>query len=263
MKTLAAAMAAAAALSGLAWAQELDPLLEETGVTGALIVHRISDGREWTGGGDRVHERFIPASTFKIPNSLVILETGVVTDAENAVLPWDGETRWVGAWNQDQTFAEAFSRSTVWAYQHWAREVGHADMAGHAAALDYGNGDVGGPDEIDSFWLEGPLKISAREQIGFLARLHARELPFGEEVMETVISMMQTGAGEGWTLRGKTGWRFDGDPDIGWHVGWLEQGGEVYLFALNIDMPGPDREVPLRTLLTRRALELASGWQAG
>jgi beta-lactamase class D len=263
LRTLAAAMAAAVILSAFASAQELDPLLDEAGVTGALIVHRVSDGREWTGGGERIDERFIPASTFKIPNSLIILETGVVTDAEGEVLAWDGESRWVEAWNQDQTLAEAFPRSTVWAYQEWARRVGHADMVDHVAAMDYGSDDIGGAGDVDRFWLEGPLKISTREQIAFLSRLHAREVPYREEVMETVISVMETGAGEGWTLRGKTGWRFDGDPDIGWHAGWLEQGGETYLFALNIDMPDPDREVPLRTVLTRRALEFASGWQGG
>jgi beta-lactamase class D len=263
LKTLAAAMAAAVTFSALACAQAFDPLLDEAGVTGALIVQRVSDGREWTGGGDRVDERFIPASTFKIPNSLIILETGVVTDAATEILPWDGETRWLEVWNQDQTLAEAFPRSTVWAYQHWAREVGHADMAAHVAALDYGSAAIGGPEDVDRFWLEGPLTISAREQVGFLARLHARDLPVRPEVMETVISVMQTGAGEDWILRGKTGWRFDGEPDIGWHVGWLEQGGETYLFALNIDMPDPDREVALRAVLTLRALALASGWQGG
>lgn len=258
MRVLTGLVLSGVLLAAPAYAQDLDPLLDEAGVEGTLLVQRLSDGREWSANPGRAEQRFIPASTFKIPNSLIILETGVVADPDADSLEWDGEERWLDAWNQDQNLREGFARSAVWAYQEWARRVGPETMAGQVAALDYGNAEIGGPEDVDRFWLEGPLAISAREQVDFLKRLQARELPVSQDVQDTVVDIMQAEAGEGWVLRGKTGWRFDGEPDIGWHVGWLEAGAEVWFFALNIDMPDPDREVPLRTELTRAAL-IAAG----
>lgn len=250
---------AAMLLLAPAQAQELDYLLDEAGVTGAILIQRVSDGAEWSGGSERLDERFIPASTFKIPNSLILLQSGTVSGPDDALV-WDGTQHAFAVWNQDQTFAEAFQRSTVWAYQHWTRQLGHAAMSGQIAALDYGNGDIGETATVDRFWLDGPLEISAREQIGFLSRLHVRELPFDAAHMETVIAMMEQGSGEGWTLRGKTGWRFDGEPDIGWYVGWLEFGGETWLFALNIDMPDPASQLRLRAGIVEAALSEVNGW---
>lgn len=67
-------------------AGSLSPLLEEAGVEGAVLVRRVSDGAEWTGGGVRIEERFLPASTFKIPNSLIILQSGAVSDVDADLL---------------------------------------------------------------------------------------------------------------------------------------------------------------------------------
>lgn len=259
MKRIFATALLALTLAWPAMAQELDPLLDEAGVAGTILIQRVSDGREWTGGADRADARFIPASTFKIPNSLILLQSGMVSGPDDALV-WDGTQHAFAVWNQDQTFAEAFQRSTVWAYQHWTRQLGHEAMSGQIPALDYGNGDIGEEGLVDRFWLDGPLVISAREQVGFLARLHTRTLPFDAAHMETVIAMMEQGSGEGWTLRGKTGWRFDGEPDIGWYVGWLEFGGETWLFALNIDMPDPASQLRLRAGIVEAALSEVNGW---
>ena len=53
---------------------------------------------------DRAKERFLPASTFKIFNSLVGLETGVIRDTAT-VIKWDGITREDKEWNQDLSMA--------------------------------------------------------------------------------------------------------------------------------------------------------------
>ena len=259
MKTYLAAIAAAIAVAWPAPAQELDPVLENAGVTGTILIHRVSDGQEWSGGAHRLDERFIPASTFKIPSSLILLQSGTVSGGDEA-LEWDGTKHAFAAWNQDQSFREAFQRSAVWAYRHWTRQLGHDAMSTHVSALGYGNGDTGEPSSADRFWLEGPLAISAREQIGFLARLQARDLPFDSAHMDTVIAMMEQASGEKWTLRGKTGWRFGGEPDTGWYVGWLEYDGDAWLFALNIDMPDPASEVHLRASIVEMALRVVTGW---
>lgn len=231
----------------------LDAVLGEEQATGAILVRRLSDGVEWTGGGGRVDQRFLPASTFKIVNSLIILETGVVADPDQDPLAWDGVER-ASYWDRDMTLRDAFRRSAVWAYQHWARDVGHARMGEAVLRLGYGNADIGGPESVDLFWLQGPLEISAREQVGFLQRLHARALPMDTAIQDTVIDVMRHRSGEGWTLYAKTGWAIRGEPNHGWYVGWLETEAETWLFAVNVDLDYETGDGALRERLARRAL---------
>src|ERR1700754_4084313 len=68
-------------------------------------------------------ERVTPASTFKIVNSLIGLETGKIRD-ENMVIRWDGVKRDRPEWNKDLTMKEAFKVSAVPYYQEVARRVG-------------------------------------------------------------------------------------------------------------------------------------------
>ncbi len=251
---LAAGLGAGRAEAG---ADALDPVLEAENAAGAILIRRLSDGAEWTGGGDRVERRFLPASTFKIPNSLIILETGVVSDPNGEILPWDGVERGPG-WDQNQSVRTAFVRSAYWAFQHWARAVGHARMTEQVGRLGYGNDEIGPPEEIDRFWLEGALEISAREQVDFLERLHARALPVRAEVQAQVIDIMRHRSGEGWVLRAKTGWAIRDEPDHGWYVGWLEAEGETWVFAVNVDLDWQSGEGALRERLARNAL-IAAG----
>ena len=239
----------------------LDAVLEAEGATGALLIRGLSDGAEWTGGGDRVDQRFLLASTFKIPNSLIILETGVVSDPDADILAWDGVERMSG-WDEDQSLRTGLRRSALWAYQHWARQVGHARMRAAVATLDYGDGDIGGLAQIDRFWLTGPLTISAREQVDFLQRLQARAVPVRREVQDQVVDIMRHREGEGWVIRAKTGWAIRDAPNHGWYVGWLEAEDDVWLFAVNVDLDWETGEGALRERLARNAL-IAAGAAIG
>ena len=93
-----------------AGAESLAPLVASLNTSAAVVVRRASDGAEWTGGGQRVDRRFVPASTFKIPNTLIVLGAGIIADPEKDIIPWDGIDRG-GAWDQDQTLRTAFRRS--------------------------------------------------------------------------------------------------------------------------------------------------------
>jgi len=223
------------ALTGQAEAQELDSQFVASSATGTIVVERLSDGRRWTANPARAQQRFLPASTFKIVNSLIILETRVVNDPQADILEWDGLARG-GGWDQNQNLRLAFRRSAVWAFQEWARRVGHAEMQHHVSAMEYGSGDIGSAVSIDTFWLNGPLEISAQEQIDFLQRLHARSLPIRAGVMDAVVEVMEADRGENWVLRAKTGWAIRDTPNVGWYVGWLETEGDVYFFALNMEL---------------------------
>ena len=185
---------------------------------------------------ERSAERFLPASTFKIFNSLVSLESGVVKD-EHEVLRWDGVVRSIKEWNRDLDMADAFRLSAVWFYQEMARRVGESRMRSWVEREHYGNMDIGGG--IDHFWLDGRLRISADEQIGLLRRLHERKLDFSERSMGIVERIMVIDSAAGYTLRGKTGWASGSFGELGWLVGWVERGGRVYYFAMNIASADP------------------------
>lgn len=125
--------------------------------------------------------------------------------------------------------------SNVPVYQELARRIGLERMSEHLILLDYGNEDIG--NQVDRFWLDGPLEISAIEQTRFLARLAQGRLPLPESVQEDVREITLQEKVDGWVLHAKTGWAIATTPDVGWWVGWVINGGRVFSFALNIDMP--------------------------
>ena len=218
----------APAARGAEPAVDLGALLAAAGVSpaaSAMLVVRLSDGREWGSNPGRIDERFVPASTSKIPHTLIALETGYANGPET-LFAWDGETRTFAAWNQDQTLGSAYARSAIWVYQQIARDLGYETMAGWIERLGYGNADTGTPADLTRYWLDGPLAISAREQVDFLSRLVRDELPLRRNTLNVGKSIMRADAGNGWALYAKTGWGMRDDaPDIGWYVGWVETGG--------------------------------------
>lgn len=203
------------------------------GVTGTIALKKQGDARVQVFDATRAATPYLPASTFKIPNSCIALQTGAVS-GPGEVFKWDGAPRSVAAWNRDMTLAEAFAASNVPVFQEIARRIGAERMGLYVAEARYGNADIGGG--IDRFWLEGALRISALGQIEFLERLRNGGTPFARQTVDTVATMMLVDKGQGWALRAKTGWAVRERPGTGWFVGWAEKGGEVWYFAVNIDM---------------------------
>lgn len=210
-----------------------DELFEQHGVEGTLVVHRIGGERLAVHNVDRSTMPAIPASTFKVLNSLIALETGVIEDVDE-VIPWDGVERSFHAWNQDQTLRSAIEVSAVWAYQDLARRIGEQQMAKHVAATGYGNADIGGG--IDEFWLRGDLRISPVEQVDVLTRLMENKLPFSDHHQRDVREILIRDRGDGWVFGHKTGTALSAEPVLGWLVGFTEYDDAVWVFALNLDL---------------------------
>ena len=202
---------------------------------------------------------FIPASTFKICNSLIGLETGVIKD-ESFVIKWDGVVRQVVDWNKDQDMKAAFRNSTVPYYQELARRVGGKRMKFWLDKAKYGNADTSGG--IDRFWLSGGLRITPEQQIKFLVRLYKNDLPFSTKSIDIVKKIMIAQDTIGFVLRAKTGWSEQDSKSIGWYVGYLETGVGTYFFSTCIqcaDQENPDfakarREITLSILKTLKLL---------
>ncbi len=196
-------------------------------VEGSILIYDLREDAFSGYNADRFETAFVPASTYKIFNSLVALETGVIAD-ENEVIPWDGEERIVEAWNQDHTLRSAIKYSAVWFYQELARRIGEERMQHFVDEAGYGNQDISGG--IDLFWLTGGLRITSRQQIDVLRRLYHDDLPFSQRAMDIVKDILIKEKTDAYIFRAKTGWQ----GQTGWLVGYLEQDDNVYFFATTV-----------------------------
>lgn len=212
---------------------EVGQLFKAAGVEGTFVVYDTAAQRLVGHDQVRANTRFIPASTFKIPNTLIGLSVGAVSSVDE-VLPYGGKPQPFKAWERDMSLRDAISASNVAIYRELARRIGLEGMRDHVARIDYGSAEIG--TKVDDFWLSGPLKISAVEQTLFLARLADSALPFPKGVQETVSEIIRLEQRNGLTLYGKTGWENAPEPGTGWWVGWVEKDGQAYPFALNIDI---------------------------
>ena len=189
---------------------------------------------------EECRRRLSPASTFKILNSLIGLESGVIRD-EHFVIRWDSVHRDIESWNRDHDLASAIANSVVPYYQELARRVGRTRMSAYIDSTGYGNNDASGP--IDRFWLGGSLLISAEEQVGFLRRLYEGNLPFSSRSMSIVREILVLERTGTYVLRGKTGFAEDrSGVAVGWFVGYVEKAGNVYFFAMNMTSPERKRD---------------------
>ena len=205
----------------------------DAGVEGTFVLYDLNADRYLVYNPARAETPFIPASTYKIFNSLVALETGVVAD-ENEVLPWDGVERGWSRWDKDQSMRHAIRYSALWFYQKMARRIGEERMQHWVDAAGYGNQNIGGG--IDLFWLTGDLRITPVEQVELLVRLYRGDLPFSERSIDIVRDIIVLEETEDYVLRGKTGWANAFTPEVGWFVGYLTTDDGVYFFATNIDI---------------------------
>jgi beta-lactamase class D len=226
---------------------------QEFGREGSILIYDSKNNRIYEHNPKRNATAIAPASTFKIFNALVALETGVVPD-DVAVLTWDGIHRDIDAWNHDTNLRQAFKDSTVWFYQVLARKAGYERMQQFINKVGYGNRQIGTAADIDRFWLQQPLQITPQEQIKFLQRLYQGDLPFSQRTINLVKDIMVREQTPDYTLRGKTGWLTNTKPNVGWFVGYLEQNKNVYFFATTLDMYKPE-DAPVRIEITRRSLK--------
>lgn len=177
-----------------------------------------------------------PASTFKIINLLIALETGVIKD-EMTVVKWPGKTDttlygYRPDIYKDMTVKEAFEVSAGWVFIELAKKIGRKKYAQYLKASDYGNQDLS--EKGDDFWNFGNFKISPVGQIRFLTKVYEGKTPFSQRNIAILKRVMITEQTAQYTIRSKTGWtRIDG-KDIGWWTGYVEREGKAYFFATRL-----------------------------
>jgi len=205
--------------------------------TGEFTVYNLSRYRD---------SSYLPASTFKIVNSLIGLQTGKIVN-DSMVIKWDGNKRTFDSWNKDLTMYDAFRASAVPYYQEVARRIGKDMMQFWLDSLSYGSKKITSP--IDTFWLDNSLKITPDEQLGLVKRLYFDQLPFFKTYQETVKRAMLFENNANYRLAYKTGWGFWNEKTgkhTGWVVGWVEENRHPYFFVLNIE--SPDRNFDMQAV---------------
>lgn len=212
---------------------DLAGLFAAAGVQGTFVVYDVAADTYIGHDRSRAEHRFVPASTFKIANSLIGLAVSAVQDVDE-ILPYGGQPQPIKAWERDMGLREAIAMSNVAIYQTLARRIGLERMRENVAGIGFGNGEIG--TTVDDFWLRGPLQISAVEQTRFLARLARDALPFPPAIQASVREIILLDRGADWSLYGKTGWATASNPGVGWWVGWVHKANRLYPFALNMDM---------------------------
>lgn len=248
------AFPASAAAAAEPWREDqaVAALFRQAGVEGTFV---LLDERSNTLRGhhqSRAEQRFSPASTFKIANALIGLSLGAVRSVDE-VIPYTGDAKpFMREWLEPMGLRGAMKLSNVPLYQELARRIGLQRMREAIGRLHYGNEQIG--TNVTTFWLRGPLAISAIEQTRFLSRLAHRTLLFPEQAQRKVAEIIRVDSGPGWSIHAKTGWQNAPGAGVGWWVGWVQKGDQITPFSLNIAMAGA-ADAPKREQLGRSSLQ--------
>lgn len=212
---------------------EFQSLIDSSEVSGSILIYNLEEDIFYSNDFQWAKKGHLPASTYKITNSIIALETQVVKN-DSTLFQWDEQERRLKIWEQDLTFKEAFHYSCVPCYQEVARNIGAKKMNEYLDQLEYGHMDVDSSN-IDLFWLEGESHISQFEQIDYLKRLYLSKLPISRRTESIIKRMIVIEENDQYKLSGKTGWSIRNGHNNGWFVGFLESSNKTYFFATNVE----------------------------
>lgn len=207
------------------------------------------------------HRATLPASTFKIMNTLVALETGAVKD-EHEIIPWIGDEYDTSRYGiRPETFhsmsmKEAFQMSAGWAYVALAKRISKEKYEEYLTQSNYGNVDLSVPGH--DFWNFGDFAISPANQIQTLIGVYEETLPFSARSFRILKEIMVVEQKDDYLLRAKTGWTRVEGKNIGWWVGYVEKKDNVYFFATRLINDRNDNNQDFgscRKTITRKILQ--------
>lgn len=222
--------------------RSLGKYFKENNVEGTFALFDNGTGKFTVYNLDRFRDSaYLPASTFKIVNSLIGLQTGKIVN-DSMVIKWDGIDRGRPECNRDMTMYDAFRISCPPWYQELARRLGKDTMQHWLDSLAYGNKKIS---RLDTFWLDNSLKIRPDEQLGLVKRLYFNQLPFHNLNQEIVKRAMLFEDNPNYKLSYKTGWGFrENGNSLAWIVGWIEENKHPYFFVLNVETPDKNADIP-------------------
>lgn len=219
--------------------------------TGKFTVYNLSRYRD---------SAYLPASTFKIVNSLIGLQTGKIAN-DSMLIKWDGIDRGRAECNKDMSMYEAFRISCPAWYQELARRIGKDTMQHWLDSVGYGNKKIS---RIDTFWLDNSLKIKPDEELGLIKRLYFNQLPFHQRNQEIVKRAMLFENNTEYRLSYKTGWgQNEAGHQLAWITGWVEENKHPYFFVLNIESARADINIPAVRMMILKGILNQLGFLQG
>lgn len=218
------------------YGQNLSKPFKECGVNSSITLYDYNTKKWISTDINDSNYPTLPASTFKIINTLIALESGVIAN-ENEIIQWPGLTDTIKYGYRpeiyhDMSMKEAFKASAGWAYVELAKKIGKEKYREYLTACDYGNIDLSTDD--DDFWNFGDFAISPANQIEILVGVYEESLPFRKKSFGILKDMMIEEQGKNYVLRAKTGWTRDGGKNTGWWVGYVERNDSAYFFATRL-----------------------------
>lgn len=233
---------------------DLTDYLQPNNLKGQVLIFDEKNNQYYSNDFSVAKTKFSPASTFKIVNTLIGLETGTIS--ENHVFPYKGEDRRLDDWKKDLVVREALQVSCVPCYQELARMIGVQKMNAELTRIAYPGMKVTA-DNLDQFWLRGESKISPLEQIDFLRRLNTHAFDLKPTTLPSLKKILQVEKTDKGILYAKTGLSMSEDFDLqgGWYVGFIEKNANRIYFATYLQ-PGEKTD---EMQLFRDRIEITKG----
>ena len=148
-----------------------------------------------------------PLSSFFILPSLIALDKGII--------------------NQNQ--ASWVSMDSTAYYQNIITQLGRQEILKTIDSIKYGKGVVSA--NMNEFWKDGSLKITADEQLGLIKRAYFKELPFQKRSQEIFKKMMVKEDNSNYKLSYLTA--SDSTTNNTWVIGYEEENTHIYFFVLH------------------------------
>jgi beta-lactamase class D len=215
---------------------EFKTYFDNCDVEGTIVIFD-NNNQEWIVSDTvDIKTESLPASTFKIINLLIALETKTIKD-ENEVVKWVGKTDTVKYGYRpeiyhDMSVKEAFGVSAGWVFIELAKKIGKEKYKKYLSACNYGNLNL--TEKNDDFWNFGNFAISPVNQVEFIKKLYEEKLPFSKRNIAIVKRVMIAEQTEYYTIRAKTGWTRENNTNTGWWVGYVEANNNTYFFATRL-----------------------------
>ncbi|MFD2942943.1 penicillin-binding transpeptidase domain-containing protein [Flavobacterium notoginsengisoli] len=216
--------------------QDFKKYFDSCGVTGSIVIYDNVKHKWILSDTVDTNVQTLPASTFKIANLLIALETKTIS-SENDVVKWVGTTDTVKYGYRpeiyhDMTVKEAFEVSAGWVFIELAKKIGRKNYEKYLKLCRYGNVNLSQKDS--DFWNFGDFAISPVNQIEFVKKLYEEELPFSKRNMQIAKNVILSETGSDYKIYSKTGWTREKGFNIGWWVGYIVKENGTYFFATRL-----------------------------
>ncbi len=179
-----------------------------------------------------------PGFTFSILSSLIAIETGRIRD-EKVMLPLiaasssdtsqsaNAECNMIQAFKQHtneyfHVVNNAIGKDTM---QHWLDTLGYGSLVNKYKIID-----------LQKFWMDNSLKVTADEQLGLMKKLYFKQLPFQQRCQTIVKEQLSQEANSNYSISYINSNSIAANNKYyNWIAGWIEENKHPYFFVLHTD----------------------------